>query len=142
MINGKLIFLAISGILIMVLEIALTINFIETKNNTMLVSICAILLYVIYISHIFIDEFKTFLMDKRNGPETSVLRLESVHVHWGGGGRGASYGYTLATFIDTDKDYISLSGNLSNIELVGGELYKVSFYRYSKTIVSIEDVNV
>lgn len=88
------------------------------------VAIAALLLYAVYITPTFIDEYKAYLSDKRNGIETSVLKLDEL-VICGRNSRCAQPRLPIATFIDENGISITLGGNFSKIKLVKGNRYRV-----------------
>jgi hypothetical protein len=86
-----------------------------------------------------VEEYKICKLDEESGVEEAIMELYDFKIT-GRNSRYTNLVLPLATFKGKGKEnYITLSGDFTNIELIRGKNYKIMFYKNSKMLVQIEN---
>jgi hypothetical protein len=95
----------------------------------------------IYSLSFVVSEIRKVRMDRLDGVQSNLLVLCNYNVY-SKTSRDNMPPIPIATFKLYDKDeFIVLSGDYSNINLVEGRKYKVKYYKNSGLLVDIQETN-
>jgi len=120
-------------------------------NDYLIFFIVLLLINTMYVLLNTYNEYKICKLDQSNGIEEKILKLhfiESNLNYLGFRKRNTMNKEVIAVFQyveakdknDSDRiNTIGLTGDFSEIKLIIGKLYKVSYYKNSRIAVSIED---
>lgn len=141
--KGKLILLLFSLVITLFLIVLSILKLIQDSGDTIISYIfilVGLISYMFYSVKVTFDEFFIYKLDKNEGLQEEVLeflemkRIANVDIKY------PRITTPIASFKFSSKnEFISLSGDYSKIKLEKGKKYKVSFYRYSKTLIDIRD---
>lgn len=141
-ISGRFILL-LSSLFTSILVFIFCISKIVNRTYEIILPTLGFLIYIIYFFYLTYTEYKLCKMDRANDIEQRILRVHSTHSVFsatatGGGNIIENVLFTIPSETDEMKKYIGLSGNFKNTKLVIGNLYKVSYTKYTKLVVNIE----
>jgi hypothetical protein len=135
----KLSFLVLSQIITLFVFCFIGYKFIKEGRSFAGIFVC-VAFYFIYSFYFLINEIKIVIKDKRDGISEDILIFCRYTVLYKGIERNNNMPpIPIATFKKND-DYISLSGDYSNVNLKEGRKYKVKYYKNSEILVSISSV--
>lgn len=136
MYKRRLVLLTIGVIASLVTLVFLIVKmFIGSKE--LLIPIVVVIAYIVYIFTIVIEEYKTCKLDEESGLEEATMELYNVKIFSKKANDGMP-ALPLVTFKGKGKNYVTLSGDFTKIELIQGEKYRIMFCKHSKMLVNIK----
>ena len=131
----------ITSMLIVLFLIGLIIIYIINGQYSLALILLFLIGYFIYISKFIKDEFSNIKKDRESGIQEDLLKLSDYNVLYKKVRDNNMSPMQIATFYKIkSKEYISLSGDYSNISMENGRFYKVKYYKLSGLMLGIRKI--